>query len=459
MLRGGEALTLACVRLDEHGAGVAELEGWRVHVAGALPGERVTAQVAHVSPHPRADGRDAWADLRELLEPSPKRVSPPCSSWKACGSCPLAHLEYSAQLDWKRDVVASALARHAPKLAAPTVSACVASPTRSNYRDNAKYVYGRDDAGRLVLGGYAPRSHEIVDMTACPMIEPALIEARSALLPLLQARGVVPFDEIRRTGLLRYAIMRSNAAGRVLVTLVTGRPEWPGAGELAAALAAACQAVSGVVHNVNPTQGNALFGDRERLLHGSPEIEDEIGGVRMRLGSRSFFQANRLVAGRAYRDLVAAARPLAPFRRAIDAYAGAGGIALSVAPLAEEVVAIEAVAAATATARAFLAEAGASDARARVRFVTGDAAEHMAKIENADLVILNPPRKGCAPAVLQAVIALAPRFVAYLSCNPGTLARDLAVLAGAGLHLRAVTPYDMLPHTPHVEALALLEPT
>jgi 23S rRNA (uracil1939-C5)-methyltransferase len=338
-------------------------------------------------------------------------------------------------------------------LAQIPIAACVPSPRPFGYRGNAKYVFGHDRDGRLVLGAYSPRSHDIVDMAGCPIGEPALAEVAAALLTILCKYAVAPFDEIRRTGLLRYVVLRANADGKVLVALVTGREGWPQAETLARELGTACPAVLGVVHNINSASGNALLGEQEHLLVGSATIEDTIGSARVRLGPRSFAQANRLVAGRAYQDIVAAAARLGSIDRVVDAYAGAGGIALALAPLAREVVAIEENPAACATAQAFLAECAPDK---NVRIVIGDVADHLARVGTAELVVLNPPRKGCSPAVLEAVVLLRPRLVAYLSCNPTSLARDLAALARLGLRTVGITPYDMLPHTPHVEALALL---
>ena len=455
----GANLVVTCDRLDHEGAGVAEVQTgagpFRLHVAGALPGERVRVTVAHVSPHTREQGQDAWADLEEIATASPERVAPPYPAHDRCGGCPLAGWAYAAQVKWKRDLVAKAMAARKELVDVP-VAACVPSPRPFGYRGSAKYVFGRDRDGRLVLGAYAPRSHEIVDMSICPIGEPALAEVAAALLTLLARHAVAPFDEIRRTGLLRYVVLRANAEGKVLVALVTGRESWPEAAALARELAATCPAVLGVVQNINSATGNALFGDPEHPLFGSATIEDTIGPARVRLGSRSFFQANRLVAGRAYQDIVAAAADLGPIGRVVDAYAGAGGIALSLAPLAREVVAIEENPAACATAQAFLAERGPGEPGRRVRFVAGDVADHLARVGKADLVVLNPPRKGCAPAVPRAVAQLRPHMVAYLSCNPASLARDLAALARLGLYTLGITPYDMLAQTPHVEALALL---
>jgi 23S rRNA (uracil1939-C5)-methyltransferase len=525
LLHAGANLVLTVDRLDHDGAGVGDVQTdaglFRLHVTGALPGERVRAKVAHVSPHAREQSQDAWADLEEIATASPQRVAPPCPAHHRCGGCPLACWAYAAQVEWKRELVVEAVAtqkelsrgepagcapcgdfgtpRHPTRPArfaralaggAPSreaersergggglgepkgmgtlsgfpsqwlgvpVAACVPSPQPFGYRGNAKYVFGHDRDGRLVLGAYAPRSHEIVDMSGCPIAEPALAQVTSALLTLLLQHAIEPFDEVRRTGLLRYVVLRSNADGKVLVALVTGRENWPEAENLARELAAACPAVLGVVHNINSTSGNALFGEAERLLFGSASIEDTIGPARVRLGPRSFAQANRFVAGRAYHDIVAAAARLGSIDRVVDAYAGAGGIALSLAPLAREVVAIEENSAACATAQAFLAEREAGDPGKRINLIAGDVADHLARVGTADLVVLNPPRKGCAPAVIAAVAQLHPRLVAYLSCNPASLARDLAALARLGLRTVSITPYDMLPHTPHVEALALLE--
>ncbi len=455
----GVSLTLTCDRLDLDGAAVADVQTeagrFRLHVAGALPGERVRAAVAHVSPHMFEQGRDAWADLEEIVSASPERVAPLCPAHHRCGGCPLAGWAYAAQVEWKREQVVKAMAAYEEFLHVP-VAACVPSPRPFGYRGNAKLVFGRDRDGRLVLGAYAPRSHEIVDMSGCAIGEPALAEVAASLLTLLGQYAVAPFDETRRTGLLRYVVLRANADGKVLVALVTGRGSWPQAETLARELAAVCPAVLGVVHNINSTSGNTLFGEQEHLLFGSATIEDSIGPARMRLGPRSFGQANRLVAGRAYQDIVDAATRLGSIDRVVDAYAGAGGIALSLAPLAREVVAIEENPAACATAQALLAEREPRDPSRRVRFLAGDVADHLARVGTADLVVLNPPRKGCAPAVIEAVAQLRPRLVAYLSCNPASLARDLAALARLGLATVSVTPYDMLPHTPHVEALALL---
>ena len=292
-----------------------------------------------------------------------------------------------------------------------------------------------------------------MDLSGCTVIEPALDDVTRVLRELLETFAVAPYDERRLAGSLRYVVLRANARREVLVTLVIVADSFfPVGVAIAQALRDRRPNVVGVVANVNPTRGNAIYGADERTLAGSPVIEDELGGVRLRVSSRAFFQANRQVAEAAYAAIARAAR-LTGRERVVDAYAGVGGIALTLAPRALSVVGIEEHASAVADA---VASAALNDAR-NARFVVGDVAGELQRLEAADVIVLNPPRKGCARAVLERSAALGARTIAYLSCAPETLMRDLAILAGLGYRTDVMTPFDMLPHTPHLEALAILE--
>jgi 23S rRNA (uracil1939-C5)-methyltransferase len=455
-MRPGERVALTCGDLDDDGAGVGqsvgETGGHRVHVAGALPGERVAGVVEHVS---RQSG-GAWARLETVDAPSPARRPPACAAFGACGGCVLQHLDYAAQLAWKRERVARALGAHAT-LVDVKVDACVASPRPLGYRNRSKLVIGKHD-GRLVLGAFAPRSHDVVDLAGCRIAEPPLDETAGALRTLLDEAGVRAYDERTLTGDLRHVVLRANHAGRVLAVWIVARPLRNGV-ELARQFRAARPEVIGVVEHQNRSRGNAIFfdagGTNERLLDGAGEIEERIEvarqTVRLVLAPGAFFQANREVAALAY-AAIAGALGIQPTERVVDAYCGVGGIALTLARAAAEVLGIESHAGAVAGATASAVLNGIANAR----FVAGDAAQALGQIDQADLVVLNPPRKGCASQVLTEIARLAPRAIAYLSCDPETLARDLATLATHGYHARAVTPFDMLPHTPHIEALAVL---
>ena len=456
-MRPGDRVALTCDDLDDDGAGVGESSGHLVHVGGALPGERVGGVVEHVS---RQSGA-AWARLETVDAPSPARRLPACPAFGACGGCVLQHLAYDAQLTWKHDRVARALAAH-PALADVKVDACVASPRPLGYRNRSKLVVARREDGRpddgLVLGAFAPRSHDVVDLAGCRIAEPPLDETAAALRSLLDEAGVRAYHERTLTGDLRHVVLRANHEGRVLAVWIVARP-LPDGVALARRFRAARPEVIGVVEHENRSRGNAIFsdaeGDNDRLLDGVGEIEDQVDvagrPVRLLLAPGAFFQANREVAALAY-GAIAGALAIQPTERVVDAYCGVGGIALTLARGAAEVLGIESHAGAVAGATASAALNGVANAR----FVAGDAAEALGQIDRADVAVLNPPRKGCAPEVLAEIARLAPRAIAYLSCDPETLARDLALLATQGYRARSVTPFDMLPHTPHVEALAVL---
>ena len=454
-LVAGAEVRVAITAVDDEGAGVGAVSSTgalAVHVPATLPGERVRARVAHVSTHrPRA-----WASLLAIEQASVERVTPACPAHGSCGGCVLQHWASAAQLAWKEQTLRAQVGADPilGALAVP-VDAAVASPLAFGYRNNSKLVAGRGPDGRLVLGGYAPRSHHIVDLGGCAVVEAALAAVAETLRGVLEDAAVPPYDEQRLTGVLRYAILRANADGRVLVTLVTAGDDFPGGQAVAERLCRQSPAVAGVVHNVNPTRGNVLFGEREHTLVGAPFLEDRIGAVRLRLSSRAFFQANRHVAALAYQAIATAVAP-APKDRVVDAYAGVGGIALTLAPACGRVWGIEdhPAAAADATLSATLNDV------TNTTFVAGDAGERLEALlateKTMDIVVLNPPRRGCDTSVLRHTVALQPRRIAYLSCSPPTLLRDLGALAALGYRTLQLTPFDMLPHTPHLEALAVL---
>jgi 23S rRNA (uracil1939-C5)-methyltransferase len=464
-----ETITVTCDDLDQEGAAVGARadqpgDATRVHVAGGQPGELLRATIEHRSPH----RPQAWARLDEILRPSPERRAPACRAFGACGGCVLQHLDYAAQLRWKtarvRAVFESPGSAHAALRDVP-VADCVASPRPLGYRNRSKLVCapapraraGATAAavapGTLVLGAYAPRSHDVIDLVGgCRIAEGPLDDVAVALRDVLVRNGVVPFDERTRTGDLRHAVLRVNHRGQVLATLISARADWPAGAAVATELRAARPDVSGVVHNINPLPGNVIYGPDDVTLSGQPTLDDQIGDVRLRLSARAFLQANRDVAALAYAR-IAAAVALTGGETVVDAYAGAGAIALTLAARARVVHGIEENPAAVADAVASAALNGVAHAH----FVAGDAVGGLAAIARADVVVLNPPRRGCDPAVLAQAARLAPRTIAYLSCDPTTLARDLGCLAERGYRTQSLTPFDMLPHTPHIEVLAVLE--
>jgi 23S rRNA (uracil1939-C5)-methyltransferase len=282
------------------------------------------------------------------------------------------------------------------------------------------------------------------------------------LLSLLERLAVAPFDEVKRTGVVRYVVLRANTRGEVLVAVVSGRSGWREGPALAAELLSQTPAVVGVVEQVNDHPGNVLFGMAPlRLLAGRDTLTENVAGVSVEVPPQAFLQVNREVAALAYRAIRDAAAARAPLGRLVDVYAGVGGISftLAAANLGSELYAIEENPHATGSgARAMQDMAiAATSPMTKINFVTGAAETAAPLLPNADLVVLNPPRAGVSSALLTALAAARPRLAIYLSCNPDSLARDLAVLVGGGRRIASLVPFDMLPHTAHIEALAVLE--
>ncbi len=437
----GSASKVAVVALDDEGRGVGPLGDVTVHVPGALPGELVDVTIEHRSPH----RPQAFARLRSVLQPSPSRVAPVCPATGRCGGCPLGMLDYDVQLTTKHDRVAALLAE-VP--GAPPLAGIVRSQRPVGYRAQAKLVYGFPRAGAApCLGAYAPRSHQVVDLAGCRVVEPVLEEVRRAVLAELTKRTIAPYDERAHTGTLAYVVLRANAAGEVLGTFVG--PDLDALAPLASVLDAH-PALVGVAANLRPP-GNAIFGRATRTLAGRSEIVERIGGIELRLSPTAFFQVNRDIATAMYREIAdLVARDAAGL--VVDAYAGVGGIALTLSRAGADVLGIEVNADAVREATSAARTLGLS-----TRFLVADAAAGLREVPSVDALVVNPPRRGLDRSMLDVIADKRPRRLAYVSCDPGTLMRDLRILVEQGLRITHVRAFDMHPQTAHVETLAVLE--
>lgn len=426
---GGRELTVHAEieALTAEGLGAGRTDsGQPARVAGALPGERVALTVQHV-------GKDGthYGVVAAVVRAAPERVPVACPHFLACGGCDLLHLELGAQRDHKRALVAEALGF---ERVAPTV----ASPRSTGYRALAKLVVGPGG----ILGSYRPRTHDVEDMRGCvvhaPEAERVVDAARDALI------GAGPHD-------LRYVLVRASLLeGRAVVTLVTRGGPPPAA--LVAALAAR-EDVARVVHHVHDGDGDALWGPGPTtvLLDRGP-VREAVGPVHQSLEAGAFVQINPGAAGLLYATAVAAAAPAG--KRVLDLYAGSGGVSLAMlAAGASSVVAVESVPAAAAAARAAAEAQGVAD-RLEVRAAPVEAA--LDALRGFDVVSVNPPRKGLGAEVVAGLGALGAPRVVYVSCNPASLARDVAGLVEHGYQVEAVTPVDLFPHTRHVETVLVL---
>ncbi|MBI5495798.1 MAG: 23S rRNA (uracil(1939)-C(5))-methyltransferase RlmD [Deltaproteobacteria bacterium] len=432
----GTTVRLVVDWLDDHGQGVGETGGRRVAVHGALPGDDVTAEVTWASP------TSPWtrARLLHVHKPSPDRRDAPCAHAPRCPGCPLSGLDGAAQLRAKHARVLRALADEGlPHPALPPVHA---APSAWDWRIRAKYVVDTSGA-EPVLGAYAPGTHDVWPSHACAAVHPAIRSAVDALRPLLREHGAGP---------LRYVVARTDGSAVLGTLVVRGRTPW--ATVLAPAWRRAAPALVGVTEHLQPGSGDAIL-DRApgatRLLEGVDHVVMTLSGVAVQVGTEAFTQLHPAAADALVQRAVELAGPLRG-ARVVDTYGGIGAFTFALARAgAREVLCVDDNAAAVAAGGAAARAAG----LAQVRFECADAAGALPRVERADVVVVDPPRKGLSAGALAAITALQPGRVVYVACDPRALGRDGKHLLAHGYALTALEPFDLFPQTPEVETLAL----
>ncbi|WJH37364.1 23S rRNA (uracil(1939)-C(5))-methyltransferase RlmD [Paenibacillus sp. CC-CFT747] len=495
------------IGLGHDGEGVGRVNGFTLFIHGALPGERVRVKVVKLKK------QYGYGKLLKVLEASPDRSAPPCPIYSQCGGCQLQHLSYEAQLKWKRQSVIDSLERigklavqesgrgadvlvgeadlavdgevggktdgeagpgvreHSVSVEAagagirkerdPADQGIVVHPTVGmdepwRYRNKAQVPFGWAEGG-LVGGFYAQGSHRIVDMDSCLIQHEANDDVVRKVKDIGRKLGITAYDEASHEGLLRHVVVKFGfRTGDVMVVLVTNGDKVPHLDEWVHRIREAVPGVKSICRNVNTKQTNVIFGDKTTVLWGDEFIYDYIGDVKFAISARSFYQVNPVQTEVLYRTALDYAA-LTGSENVIDAYCGIGTISLFLARHAKQVRGVEIVAEAIADARRNAALNGI----ANVDFAVGKAEEVIPawRAEEGlapDVIVVDPPRKGCDPALLETIIEMQPRRVVYVSCNPATLARDLRVLEDGGYRTVEVQPVDMFPHTVHVEAVASL---
>lgn len=367
---------------------------------------------------------------------------------RKCGGCPLLATPYPEQLAQKQVRLQTLLGKFAP------VEPVRGMETPWHYRNKAIASFAMRQ-GKLVCGLYAEGTHTVLPGTDCLLQQEALNRTLEAVLRAACSCHWTAYDEDRGTGLLRHVVLRGTRNGEVLVTLVTPGPELPGSRNFCAALRKEAPWVAGIVHNINPTSTSAVLGNREKVLYGPGQVLDTLCGLRFAISSRSFYQVNPLQTEVLYRTAIKLA-DLSGKETVVDAYCGIGTIGLCAASSAGRVLGIERNPAAVRDAIANARRNGVRNAR----FTCADATEWMEQAArqalHPDVVFLDPPRAGSTPACIGAVARMAPRRVVYVSCDPETLARDVALFSRQGYQAQRFVPVDLFPHTRHVETVALL---
>ena len=451
-LQKNQLLTLRIERLSNDGSGVAHSsEGEAVFVPGTAPGDEAQVRIV------KDCGRYAFGILDKLLTPSPDRIPVDCAVAGPCGGCSLRHLDYAAELRAKQESVADAF-RRIGGLDVPVLDV-LPSPEVDRYRNKVQFPVGRDKDGAPCIGFYAGRTHRIVPCPDCKLQPGVLNDIGNTLCAFFAAHGIQPYDEERGKGLVRHIFLRRGAhSGQIMVCLVCTRPKLPHSDELVALLREKFRDIATILINVNAKKTNVILGEESVTLYGPGCIEDTLCGVPVRLGPLSFYQVNTLAAERLY-GVAAEYAQLEPDDVLLDLYCGMGTIGLSMAGHCRELIGVEIIPEAIDSAKANAARMGDAVA-AKSRFFCADAGEAAARLAaeglRPDVIMLDPPRKGCDEKTLSAVVQMSPRRVVYVSCNPSTAARDAAWLGQHGYRAEKVQPVDLFPRTKHVETVCLL---
>ena len=426
------------------GQAVGRADGMVVYVLGPIPGERARVRIESVK------AKYAIGELVELLIESSERAEPFCPVFGVCGGCQVQHLIYPAQLLWKRQLVANAL-RRLGGIEDARVAMTIGMNYPRAYRNKMALVVDRSE-GAPSFGFYAARSHEVVPIDACPVVMPQL----DRYIGGLQRAARDPASEAAFADALHVVARAAHASQEAVVSLTTRRPS-ENLGPAAAALATHLPGVVGITNSYEPSSENAVMGRRQSTVFGRPEMRERIDEVQFRVSPASFFQVNSEMVGKIFDFL---RNRLGGIGSVVDLYCGAGTFALFFAKNGIRVVGIEENPNAVREARA---NAELNEVADRTTFLAGrvDATLRTKRgvetLAEANVVFLDPPRKGSDEPTLDALVRARVPRIWYLSCNPATLARDLARLVAGGYRVGDVQPFDMFPQTGHIEALAFVE--
>ena len=436
-----------CVDLSNEGKGVFKSQGQVIFVTGMFPGEEGEVEVSY-----RRAG-NLFGEIKKLTKVSPYRIQPQCKICHACGGCSFQQLEYSAQLEYKRIKVKEQFRRIAKMDV--EVAPCVGMENPYFYRNKIQMPFGLDKKGFPYCGFYKEGTHVIVPVEKCYIEDERAKHILDAVKKLLRSFKIAPYNEDERWGILRHVLIRTSYYQKqIMVVLVTASDSFPSRGNFVKALVKECPEITTVIQNINSRSTNVILGEKEHVLYGKGYIEDSLCGVNFQISAKSFYQTNPVMTEKLYAAAMEAAQ-LSGQEVVFDAYSGIGTIGLIAARKAKRVISVEIVPQAVRD--------GIKNAKANhidnFQMYCDDASSFMVRMaqnnEGVDVLFMDPPRKGSDERCLKAVMKLAPKRIVYVSCDPSTLARDVRMLA-TKYRIESVEPFDMFPHTTHVETVAML---
>lgn len=449
MFAKNQIIELNIEAITSEGCGIGHAEGIAVFVPMAAVGDRLRVRIVKVQ------RSYCYGIIEQIVTPSKDRIDPGCAAFRRCGGCSLRHISYEAELNAKYGWVRDAVQRIGGFSIEP--ESILPSPRECGYRNKAQYPFGYGENGAYT-GFFAPRTHTVIPCAECPLQPDIFGEIARMVCRLADIYGISIYEEATGHGLLRHLYLRrAELTGEIMLCLVINGDILPCAEEISAALIEQFPRISTIVLNHNTRRDNVILGERETVLRGKGTITDVLCGVEVTLSPRSFYQVNHDAAELLYRQAAQYAA-LQEGETLLDLYCGAGTIGLSMVRPGQRLIGVEIVESAVENARRNAEKAGIP-----AEFFCADAAKAAKMLAerglHPDAVVLDPPRKGCDKATLEAVAEMAPKRIVYISCNPATMARDAALLREMGYTMQRVRPVDLFPRTAHVETVCTFVPT
>ena len=447
MLKKNEEFNLKITGYTSEGGGVGKFDGQAVFVENTAIGDEILCHII------KAKNTYAIGKAMKIIKPSKSRIEPECEAFKSCGGCSFAHIKYEEELKAKEQKVIDAFKRIGG--ISPKFAPIIPSPETTRYRNKAQYPVRREN-GILNIGFYAKKSHRVIDGGDCLLQPVEFTEIIEVFRKWINDNNITVYSENTNLGLLRHIYLRKAfATGEIMVCVVINGKTLPCYENLLSEL----KSVDGfktLVLNINRQNTNVVLGDECISLYGDGYITDILCGVKVKISPLSFYQVNRNGAERLY-NKAAEYAGLTGEEDILDLYCGTGTIGLSMAQKVKSLIGVEIIPEAIEDAKTNAELNNIKNAR----FICGDASLAAEKLKDdgitPQVIILDPPRKGCAEELLKTVAQINPQKIVYVSCDPATLARDCARLLELGYAVNEVTPVDMFPRTSHVESVALLE--
>lgn len=444
-----DVVTVTIEDMGTDGEGIGKVDGFTLFIKDALIGDVVEAKLMKVKKN------YGYARLMNIITPSPDRVEPKCPVYRQCGGCQIQALDYQAQLKFKERKVRGNLERIGGFTDLP-LEPIIGMEEPYHYRNKAQFPVGTDKNGEIVTGFYAGRTHDIIPNTKCYLGTKVNEEILQVVLEYMKKYNVSAYDEASGKGLVRHILIRTGfTSGEIMVCLVINGKKLPKSEKLVEALTK-IQGMTSITLNTNEKRTNVILGEEIHLLWGTTYIQDNIGDITYRISPLSFYQVNPVQTRKLYETALEYA-DLKGEETVWDLYCGIGTISLFLAQKAKMVYGVEIVPQAIEDAR----ENAVLNNIENAKFYVGKAEEVLPELYEqegiyADVIVVDPPRKGCDEKCLETIVKMQPKRVVYVSCDSATLARDLRYLCDRGYEVKRGRACDMFPMTGHVETVVLL---